>query len=238
MKLGIMQPYFFPYLGYFDVIHCAEEWIVADLVQYIRHGWVNRNRILHPATGWQYITVPVRKHALETPIRDIAIADTDWRTPILRHLDHYRTRAPHFAAVFALVERGLARPEPSLARLNTALLADVCAYLGLPFRYRYLSEMNLALGPIERPADWALRICEAVGAHEYVNPPGGAALYDPAEFARHGLALNLRPLIDFRYACGPYTFVPHLSIVDVLMWNAPETVRRHLDAIRAEGGKP
>ena len=75
MKLGIMQPYFFPYLGYFDLIHSVDKWVVFDTPQYIRHGWVNRNRILHPESDWQYIIVPLKKHPRNTPIKEIEIAD-------------------------------------------------------------------------------------------------------------------------------------------------------------------
>jgi hypothetical protein len=234
MKLGVMQPYFFPYLGYFDLINSVDRWIVADSVQYMRHGWVNRNRILRPGGGWQYIGVPLRKHALSTPIRDVLVCDDeDWRTTIRRRLDLYRKHAPFFRPTLEWVESALARREPGLSRLNTALLADACAALGIPFAWEYLSEMNLDLGPIEGPADWALRISQAVGASEYVNPPGGVELYDPAVFARHGIRLRLKPLVDFHYGCGPFAFEPHLSIVDVLMWSDPREVKRYLDSVRA-----
>ena len=97
-----MQPYFFPYLGYFDLIHTVDRWIVADTVQHMRHGWVARNRVLHQTSGWQYIVVPVKKHALQTPIQDIEICETDWRTTMRRQLDHYRKRAPGYAGTMAL----------------------------------------------------------------------------------------------------------------------------------------
>ena len=73
MILGIMQAYFFPYLGYFDLINCSDKWIVFDTVQYIRHGWVNRNRILHPTEGWQYIIVPIRKSKREAVLSSVEI---------------------------------------------------------------------------------------------------------------------------------------------------------------------
>ena len=75
MKLGIMQPYFFPYPGYFALIAQVDRWVVFDTPQYMRHGWVNRNRILHPGSGWQYIVAPLVKHRRSTSIRDIRLAD-------------------------------------------------------------------------------------------------------------------------------------------------------------------
>ena len=80
MKLGIMQPYFFPYLGYFDLINYSNRWIIFDTVQYIRHGWINRNRILKPGEDWQYISVPLVKHQREILIKDVEIsANQDWK---------------------------------------------------------------------------------------------------------------------------------------------------------------
>ena len=73
VRLGIMQPYFFPYLGYFDLINRTDRWIVFDTAQYIRHGWVNRNRILHSDSEWQYILVPLKKHSRKAAIKDIAV---------------------------------------------------------------------------------------------------------------------------------------------------------------------
>jgi len=82
-----MQPYFIPYLGYFDLINRTDCWVVFDTVQYIRHGWVNRNRILHSDSGWQYIMVPLKKHSRKAAIKDIEIAaNIDWKNRILAQL--------------------------------------------------------------------------------------------------------------------------------------------------------
>src|SRR4030042_3246951 len=83
MKIGIMQPYFFPYLGYFSLIKHTERFVLLDSVQFIKHGWVKRNRILKPGSGWQYILVPLVKHNRDTKIKDIRIKNTlDWRNTI------------------------------------------------------------------------------------------------------------------------------------------------------------
>jgi hypothetical protein len=236
VKLGIMQPYFFPYLGYFDLIHRTDRWVVFDTAQYIRHGWVNRNRILHPQTGWQYVIVPLEKHHRDTPIRDIRVSGaSDWRARIQGQLRHYRQQAPFYERVAALVADSLAGEETSLTRLNVRALAKVCEALGIPFEYRIFSEMDLALGPVEGPGDWALRIAEALGADEYVNPPGGADLFDRAAFEAAGIRLTIQEPVQFEYPCGQYEFVPGLSAIDVLMWNSPERVKAFLDATLTVG---
>lgn len=228
-----MQPYFFPYLGYFDLINCTDHWIVFDTVQYIRHGWVNRNRILHPTAGWQYIIVPLKKHAREALIQEVEIAyQTGWVEKLIGQLQHYRQKAPYFTETLTLIEECLASHEHSISRLNVSILERVCARLGLSFNYTFFSEMNLPLGAVEEPGDWALRIAEALAASEYVNPPGGAELFDESTFKASGIKLNIRHLPPFHYLCRGYQFVPNLSIIDLLMWNTPETIRQYLDKHR------
>jgi len=230
MRLGIMQPYFFPYLGYFDVINCVDKWVIFDGAQYRRHGWANRNRILHPTKGWQYIVVPLKKHSRATISKDIEIANEQpWQRRVVGQLQHYRSKAPRFAETMALVENCLDTKEESLSRLNGSILHAVCEHLGIAFDTSVFSEMALDLGPVEGPGDWALRICEAIGAREYVNAPGGAALFDKEAFRRSGITLRIRGLVDFTYSCGEYEFIPHLSIIDVLMWNEPKKIKAYLD---------
>ena len=218
-----MQPYLFPYLGYFDLINRVDRWVVFDTAQYIRHGWVNRNRILHPTQGWQYILAPLVKHHREARICDVQIVEgRDWRDRIEGQLQHYRGQAPQFDSTMTLLRECLALPERSLSRLNVELLRKVCAYLGIPFSPGVFSEMGLVLGPIEGPGDWALRIAEALGASEYVNPPGGADLFDREKFAACGIRLTIQEPVAFTYECPGYEFQPGLSIVDVLMWTPRE----------------
>jgi len=231
MKLGLMQPYFFPYLGYFDLIYQSDRFIIFDTAQYIRRGWVNRNRVLHQQQGWQYITVPVKKHSRSMPIQAIEITSDDaWKEKILGQLQHYKRRAPFFHEVIDLVQEGISSKEISLSRLNVTCLALACDYLDIPFDYVYFSEMDVELGPIEGPGDWALRLSEALGADEYVNPPGGVDIYDPDRFREHDIKLTLRNLPPLTYDCDGYEFIPNLSIIDVLMWNEPERVREHLES--------
>ena len=234
MRLGIMQPYFFPYLGYFDLIHRVDRWIVFDTAQYIRHGWVNRNRILHPSEGWQYVIVPLVKHRREAAIKDVEVKDpSEWRARVFGQIMHYNRHAPFFRQTYQLVEECLAADERSLARLNTRILARVCAYLGIAFDHAAFSEMALPIGQVEGPGDWALRICEAAKADEYLNPPGGEELFDPAKFAAAGIRLRIQEPVEFSYECPGYKFESNLSVIDVLMWNSAEKVKTYLDSHRA-----
>jgi hypothetical protein len=231
--LAGMQPYFFPYLGYFDLIYNVDTWIVFDTPQYIKEGWVHRNRILHPKEGWRYIIVPIQKHAMDTPINKIAIcSDQPWKEKVMRQLSEYKKKAPFYKPTVSLVEDCLAIEEPLLSRLNIFILEKVCDFLDIPFRGSVFSEMNLELGAVTKSGDWALRICQAMGADVLVNPPGGRHLYDAAEFQRNGVRLIIREFENMVYSCEPLKFEPALSIIDVLMWNSPKTIRDYLESKR------
>lgn len=224
-----MQPYFFPYLGYFELIADVDLFVIYDTPQHSRHGWTHRNRVLRPDSGWQYIGAPLRKQPLRTTIADVELAEGgDWRARLLRQLDHYRRRAPHFEATRDLVERALAGDERRLARLNVAALTRVCEHLRLPFPHRWCSELALDIPPEVAGAERVLRIAELLGATRYVNLPGGVELYDPQAFASRGIELSIRPHCEFTYETAPYRFEPGLSIVDVLMWNHAATIHERL----------
>jgi hypothetical protein len=230
MKLGLMQPYFFPYLGYFDLINRTDKWIVFDTAQYIQRGWMNRNRILHPQKSWQYIVVPLRKHALDTPIDRIeTLPPAEWRPRILGQLMHYKRHAPFFRTTLELVEECLATEEVSLARLNVRVLGCVCARLEIPWNHDCLSQLQLPLDQVSEPGDWALEIATKLRASEYLNPPGGAGLYDSERFAARGIKLTIQPPFEFNYPTPGFQFEPGLSVIDALMWNSPAAIKAHLD---------
>lgn len=230
MKLAVMQPYFFPYIGYFELMHRVDKWVVFDSVQYIRKGWVNRNRILHPAQGWMYITAPVAKHSQQTLIKDILLAEGDeWRRHFFGQLQHYRKAAPQFEAVVGIVQGVLKHNDRYLADLNVRGLDSFASYLGIGFDHSKQSVMELNLGEIGGPGDWGLRISEALGASEYINPPGGAAFYDQASFGRAGIKLTFLQQSCLEYETASFAYEAGLSIIDVCMWNEPAVIKAYLD---------
>lgn len=237
MRVGIMQPYFFPYLGYFDLINRVDRWVVFDVVKYAPKSWMNRNRVLHPSEGWQYVTVPVDKHCGSGTIKDVRVIDKkSAHRKVLGQIDHYRRGAPYFSAVRSLVDEAFARTQGDKLRdLNLASLRVVCLYLGIPFDPIVLSDSEIALPPITHPGQWALEITAALGGDTYVNPPGGRAVFRGEEFRERSISLAFTELVDYRYPCGTYEFVERLSIIDVLMWNGPEAAKHYLDSLRARG---
>lgn len=230
LALGIMQPYFFPYLGYYALIARTDRWVVFDVVQYNAKSWMNRNRILHPKTGWEYVGVPVLHAPKGTPISEIRVQNRDAALGrLLGQLEHYRRRAPYFPAVVELVRSAFARaPTDRLVDLNVATLAVTCDYLGVTFDWSLCSEMDLDLDDVEHAGQWALRISQQLGAQSYLNPPGGRDIFHPEEWAAAGIALHFLDPPALRYDCTPYSFVEYLSILDVLMWSQPNTVAEAL----------
>ena len=206
-----------------------------DAVQYIRKGWMNRNRVLKPGPGWQYLTAPVQATPRDTLIRDVrVVAGEAWKLRILWQLEHYRKRAPYYAEVRALLECCFANPELSLSRLNTFYLAVVCQYLDISFRHAIFSDLDLTLGPVTAPDEWALRISQALGAATYVNPPGGREFFQPAKYTQGGVQLQFLDTRPPLYSQRRPTFEGGLSIIDVLMFNTPAQVRDLLDHVSIE----
>lgn len=230
MKIGIMQPYFLPYLGHFALIKHTDQWIVFDTPQFMRRGWIDRNRILKPnMEGWQYIMVPLEKMPVATPIKNMKIrANEPWQKKIFSQLVHYKKKAPYFKTVIGLLESGLELSGNSITMLNVRLLKIICDYLGIPFNYALFSEMNITCAGCE-PDDWALEICKALAADTYYNPPGGMEFYDRQKFERAGINLKF-----FKINLQPYTqlgqpFEPGLSIIDAMMFNSIEEINKMLD---------
>lgn len=222
---GIMQPYFFPYIGHFSLIASVDRWIVFDITQYTPKTWMNRNRILHPRTGWQYVTVPLGNGSISTRTCDARMLDpAETHQNIRGKLSHYKNRAPFYKEVISLVDACFSVPDDSLVRLDTRALAAVCRYIGLPFEYQICSEMNLQLPENPGPGGWALEIASQIGAGGYINPLSGRELFDPEQFSARGIRLSFLEPHAFTYATPAYGFEPGLSILDVLMWNPPEVV--------------
>jgi hypothetical protein len=226
MKLGIMQPYFFPYAGYFQLICACDHFILFDDVQYIRHGWINRNRILKPVGGWQYITVPVERHSRTDPIKNIVPHRTQlWRERILGQLRHYGKIAPHYSATASVVERSLQLPFDNITQLNLNCLREVFGYVGLPLSCSISSQRGFDYGAVADAGEWALRISEQMRASCYINPPGGAALFDRGKFENAGIQLRLLAPSLPEYSQNRPTFEGQLSVIDLMMFHSPEEIR-------------
>jgi hypothetical protein len=226
VKLGIMQPYLFPYLGYFQLLHAVERFVVYDDVAFIKQGWINRNRVLNNGRP-SYFTVPVKHASSFALIRDTVVDDhpqnARWVEKMLKTMDQAYHRAPEFAQVFPMVETVLRLPTRRVAELAAASIKAVMQVLDIQTGW---VEGSARYGNAHlKGEDRVLAICRAEGATDYVNVTGGQELYAPERFAADGIGLHFvrsRP-VAYRQFHDP--FVPSLSVIDVLMFNTPAAAR-------------
>lgn len=231
MKIAIMQPYFFPYLGYLSLIKQTDKFILFDSVQFIKHGWIERNRILKPKVGWQYVSVPLTKHNRDTKIKDIIIKNTfDWRKKFFSQLEHYKKRAPFYNDTIDILRTALDIETESIVELNEHILKVICAYIGIELNVDVFSNMNLRIEEVNSPDEWALNICKSLGnIDEYWNPEGGIEFFDCKKYEKEGININFLRINLQTYSQKRHEFEEGLSIIDVMMFNSPEKINEMLD---------
>ena len=231
MNVAIMQPYFAPYLGYVSLIKHTDEFILFDTVQFIRHGWIERNRILKQNEGWLYIQVPLEKYTRETLIKDVKISnETDWKKKILSQLVIYKKAAPNYYKVINLLNEVFEKEYTSIVQLNKALLEKICAYLGFSKTLPIFSEMNLAIDEPKMPDEWALNICKKLENDiVYINPIGGLDFFDRQKYINNDIQISFQKMRLEPYNQKRNTFEAGLSIIDVMMFNSVEEINVMLD---------
>ncbi len=220
MRLAVMQPYFFPYIGYWQLIHAADCFVLFDDAQYMRHGWINRNRILKPGGGWQYIIVPLGKHSMTESIKNVrAHPDQRWKELIIAQLAHYKKRAQFFVETNDIVRNILfGNADRSIVAINLSAIKQLCTHLGITSEVLVASEQNFDYSRVGGAAEWSLRIAEQLGASEYVNPVGGAELFNLENSWSGSIKLSFLKSQEITYS-QQGAFEPSLSIIDVLMFN-------------------
>jgi hypothetical protein len=231
MKVAIMQPYFFPYLGYFSLIKHTDRFILLDTVQHNGRGWLARNRVLKHGDGWQYIGVPLAAHPHNTHICDIMIRNQDdCKCRIPAQLEHYKKCAPFYKDIIDLLHRVFSKEYRDISSINRAAMSAVLLYLGVDYEVDVLSKMEIHVKPHNSPDECCLNICEALGnVTEYWNPPGGKSFYDSGKYARKGLELRFHEVVLTPYNQKRPGFESGLSILDVLMFNSAEDANKMLD---------
>ncbi len=232
-KIAIMQPYFFPYIGYFSLIKNTDMFILFDIVQFIRHGWIERNRVLKQGEGWQYISVPLLKHSRETLIKDIQINNSEkWKDKILAQLTHYKKKAPFYKETIDIIRNALDIETDSIVKLNYSVLNTICKYLQIQFNCQIFSEMSLKIEPAKAPDEWALNICKALGnVTEYWNPEGGVEFFNTKKYIEANINIKFlkHNLSFYSQRRGEENFESGLSIIDVMMFNPPKKIKEMLD---------
>jgi hypothetical protein len=222
MRAGIMQPYFLPYLGYFQLLGAVDVFVLYDNIKYTKKGWINRNRFLQNGHA-AMLTLPLKRDVDDLDVRERSIADTFNRQHILGQIENAYRLAPEFERVFPLVEAIVCFPERNLFRFIEHSLRQVCVFLGL--RTPIVQSSGVPIDHGLRGQEKVLALCAAVGATCYINAIGGIDLYSASAFHANNIQLRFIKMRSIEYPQLGEPFVPLLSIIDVLMFNSLDAMR-------------
>lgn len=222
MKLAIMQPYFLPYMGYFQLIDSVDNFIVYDDIQYTKKGWINRNRMLVNDKA-DYFSLSVKKSSSKALIEQKELSDDYDPKAMLRKINSAYMKAPYFSQVFPLFERIFLEEEKNLFRYIFNSIRMICDYLAITTTITPSSKIGEHQS--FKGQDKVLRLCTLTGARHYINAIGGRSLYEQECFNKHNIELSFIKANAINYQQFSSSFEPWLSILDVLMFNSKKEVQ-------------
>lgn len=225
MKVGIMQPYLFPYLGYFQLINAVDVFVIYDDVQYIKGGWINRNKIQLNKKGILF-TFSVKKDSTTKMINQRYYSDSTFKltkSKFLTTISLSYHKSPYFKEIFELLSDIFTFNTLNVAEFNANSLQILCNYIGIdtPFIISSHLKKNENLKSYDR----VIEINKILESDEYINPIGGSELYSRAVFRENNIALHFIRMKDIQYSQFGEEFIPSLSIIDVLMFNSKEKIK-------------
>jgi hypothetical protein len=226
MQVALMQPYLFPYIGYFQLINAVDTFVLHDDVQWIKGGWINRNQIL--LDGEPHLcTLPVVKKSSYDLINQCKVTDIPReKKKILGKIQSAYSNAPFFLEVMPIVKDVFSQSENNIAKYVLYSLKKIIQYLDVPTNLVMSSELQK--DDHLKGQSRVIEICSQIGAVLYVNPPGGVGLYDKNKFKEAGIDLYFLKSNKIQYQQSSTEFVSNLSIIDVLMFNSTESVQEIL----------
>jgi hypothetical protein len=225
MKVGIMQPYFLPYIGYFQLIASVDKFVIYDNIKYTKKGWINRNRMLQNGTD-KIFSIPLAKASDRLDIVEREISSEFSSQKLLSQFRGCYLKAPYCEDVWPLIESIVSFQDDNLFRYIQNSIVLICDYLDIDTKI--IVSSSVAADHDLLSQDRVLSICEAVYANTYVNPIGGLELYSTDEFASKGCELKFIKTNTIEYMQFGDSFLPGLSILDVLMFNSLDECRHLL----------
>jgi hypothetical protein len=222
-----MQPYLFPYIGYFQLINAADKFVIYDDVTFIKQGWINRNNILLNGKAFLF-TIPLKDVSSYKLIREIEISNGfNWKSKWLKTIEQAYKKSPYYSQVIQLIEEVVATEEKQIAAYAVKSLKIICSYLGIStFIVETSSKYsNNHLHAQKRVID----ICKREKATDYLNAIGGLELYSKDAFNRENIKLSFIKHKTINYKQFKNEFVPWLSIIDIMMFNSPVEIKEMLN---------
>lgn len=221
-KVAIMQPYFFPYLGYWQMLNAVDTFVIYDDVNYIKGGWINRNRML--INGIPHLfTLPLLEASPYKLINKIKITNNDkQKQKLLKSFEMSYSKAPYKNEVMVLLEDIILQKEENLHLFLKYQFEKVFEYFNIDTQILLSSDIEKTEGL--HAQDRVIDICNRLNSTQYINAIGGQDLYNKEDFAKNGIELNFIKMNEIKYKQFNNEFVPNLSIIDVMMFNSPETI--------------
>jgi hypothetical protein len=219
MKIAIMQPYFLPYLGYWQLIHNVDIFVIYNDVNFIKQGWINRNKILIN-NRYTFFTIPLKKFQHTDKINEIYISPSEiWKSKMLKMLEFKYRKAPFFYEIFPIIEEIILLNTDSLSDLVINQIKIITTYLKINsiIKISSIDFPDTLLQGEER----LIHICQKQNASIYINPEGGKNLYSPNKFSEKGIDIQF-----LKYTGSPHSNskTEHLSIIDFLMCNSKKSI--------------
>lgn len=229
MKLAIMQPYFMPYIGYFQLINTVDKFIFYDDVTFIKQGWINRNQILINNQASMF-SIPLTNASSHVLIKDVLISEKTyekWKKSFLNSILFSYKKAKNYEKVSILINKILEQQPKTIAELAIRSIVEISRYLGIKTKFEVCSEVykNTQLSGQNRILD----ICKTEKATTYINPIGGLELYSKNIFLQNKVELFFIQSKKSIYKQFSDEFIPFLSIIDVMMFNDVEEIREQLN---------
>jgi hypothetical protein len=228
VKLAIMQPYFLPYIGYFQLIASVDKFVIYDNIKYTKKGWINRNRMLQNGAD-KIFSIPLAKASDRLDIVEREISPDFSRQKLLSQFRGCYLKAPYFEDVWPLIESIVLFQDENLFRYIENSIVLICDYLDIDTEIIVSSTVAANHDLISQ--DRVLALCEALGANTYVNASGGMELYSKEIFQQKGINLKFIQSKSFEYAQFNNDFVPWLSVIDVVMYNSVEVIQEQLTKV-------
>ena len=225
MRIAIMQPYFMPYIGYFQLINAVDEFVVYDNIEYTKKGWINRNRFLQNGKDAVF-SIPLQKDSDYLDIRERAISNNFDKAKLLNQFKEAYRRAPYYEPTFSILEKVILEKQTNLFAYIYNSMTVICSYLKIDCEVVISS--TLQIDHSLQGQEKVLALSKYVGGDVYINAIGGQELYSKETFTLHGIELQFLKSTPFEYEQFNHDFVPWLSIIDVMMFNPLENIRERL----------
>lgn len=226
MRVAIMQPYFLPYIGYFQLIASCDQFIIYDNIKYTKKGWINRNRYLLNGADATF-TIPLAKASDNLNVIDRSISEDFDKKKLISQLHNAYRKSPQFNQVFPLISKLIEYPDLNLFNFIYYSIKEICGYLEIKTNIIISSSLNIDHSL--QSQDKVIALVKALAGTEYINPIGGIELYSKEVFKSSGIKLSFLKAKNIEYSQFNNTFIPWLSILDVLMFNSKEQVISFLE---------